>query len=369
MRVAHIFNSFSYGGIETVFLSLLRNTPQTTSHVAVIFTQAADPGEARIPECVPVYRCPYRRRRRISLILRLARLLRDISADAVLSWSFGNHWMAAMAAWGAGVRTVYVSVHADPHRDRETRTKSCIAAHLARPFSSGEIACSKAVAKALMSGLRLPRQRVIAIPNGCEAEVIAERARRSRSLERRAGLIRVISVSRMDDAKDQPTLLRAVQALRAAGVPVELRMVGDGPRRADLEALAADLGIGGAVKFLGYRSDVPELLGRCDVFVHCTHTEGLPLVLLEAMAAGVPIVATDLPSCREVLDGGRCGLLVPPQDASAVAQAIRRLVEDEQLKLRLVETAEKRVRAEYDSKAQARRYLDLLAGPRNSRTA
>jgi glycosyltransferase involved in cell wall biosynthesis len=82
--------------------------------------------------------------------------------------------------------------------------------------------------------------------------------------------------------------------------------------------------------------------------------------LLEAMAASVPVVATDLAACREVLDGGRCGLLVPPGDAAAVAAAIRRLAEDERLRAQLVEAAKNRVRVHYDCGTQARSYLERL---------
>jgi glycosyltransferase involved in cell wall biosynthesis len=362
LRIAHIFNSFDYGGIETVFLAMLRNIPReykAVSHVAIILAGNPAPGESRIPASVAVRRCEYRPGRRISLICRLAVLLRSISADIVLCWSFGNHWMAAVAARLAGVRKFYVSVQADPARNWKTMWKCMVAGQLARPFSNGEIACSETVARALTASLRLPRRRVIAIPNGCETEMIAIRANRSRALSG-DGSIRVISISRMDDAKDHPTLLKAVRDLSLGGFPARVMLVGDGPRRADHEALAAKLGISSRVEFVGRRLDVPELLGQSDVFVHCTHTEGLGVALLEAMAASVPVVATDLAACREVLDGGRCGLLVPPGDAAAVAAAIRRLAEDERLRAQLVEAAKNRVRVHYDCGTQARSYLERL---------
>ncbi|MCP5114392.1 MAG: glycosyltransferase family 4 protein, partial [bacterium] len=111
----------------------------------------------------------------------------------------------------------------------------------------------------------------------------------------------------------------------------------------------------------GNRTDVPELMGVSDAVILATHTEGLPIVLLEAMAAGTPIVATGIPACKEALDGGRCGLLVPPGDAVAMAASIIRLLDDSELRGQLTSAAQERVRRLYRVDLQVRRYAELLS--------
>jgi glycosyltransferase involved in cell wall biosynthesis len=130
-------------------------------------------------------------------------------------------------------------------------------------------------------------------------------------------------VARLEIHKDQPTLIRAAKLLRDAGREIEVWLIGDGSRRLEYERLIAELGLLDTVKLLGMRRDIPELLGQLDVFAFAaTPDEGQGVALVEAMAAGVPIVATDVGACREVLDQGELGALVPPHEPEALAAAI-----------------------------------------------
>jgi glycosyltransferase involved in cell wall biosynthesis len=271
--------------------------------------------------------------------------------------------MVSIAAWLAGVPLTYVRVAGSPLRDRRTRWKSTILAHLARPFCRGEIAVSESVQNQLIEGLGLPGSRVHLIPNGCDIDAIEQRAAAARATRQSAGPRRIIMVSRMDDAKDHPVLLSAMKLLWAEGCDSQLTLVGNGPMRQEHESIALGLGLSGAVRFLENRTDVPELIGSSDVLTHPTHTEGFPNVLIEAMAARVPIVATDIPPCREILGNGTCGVLVPPRDPEALALAIRRVLEDASLRQQITGAAAQRVRALYDIRVAVERYAQLLAVP------
>ncbi len=167
-------------------------------------------------------------------------------------------------------------------------------------------------------------------------------------------------VAQLLPPKDHPTLIRAVQLMISQGRDVELLFAGEGPRRPEYEALVTELGIGQAVRFLDSRPDVPELMGASDVFVLATHTEGLPIVLLEAMAAELPIVATDIPSCRQVLDGGSSGILVAPEDPRRMAAAIGALLDNADLRMRLTRSAGQRVRECYSADSQLHLYAEFL---------
>jgi glycosyltransferase involved in cell wall biosynthesis len=254
-------------------------------------------------------------------------------------------------------------------RDRSTYWKSSVLAHLARPFCTGEIAASKQVGDELVRRLRLPRRRVHNVNNACDVLGIADRAAKVRLLRIKNDPPIILMVARMDDAKDQPTLIQACALLTRSGFPIRLRFAGEGPERAKHEALCRNEGIEDLVEFLGSRRDVPELIGECDLAVLATHTEGFGIVLAEAMSAGTPVIATDIPVCRDVLDSGRCGLLVPPRDVEALADAIRRLLEDAVLRDRLARAGRARAAELYDIKHMVDRYAALLAdsngNPRN----
>jgi glycosyltransferase involved in cell wall biosynthesis len=130
-------------------------------------------------------------------------------------------------------------------------------------------------------------------------------------------------VATLESHKDHPTLLRAAKILRDRQVELEIALVGGGSRETELKAMAVELGIEEIVTFFGARRDVPELLGQSDVFVLATTPqEGRPGVILEALAAGLPIIASDVEPLREVLENGRWGKLVPVGNADALAESL-----------------------------------------------
>jgi glycosyltransferase involved in cell wall biosynthesis len=128
------------------------------------------------------------------------------------------------------------------------------------------------------------------------------------------------TIARLDPVKELGTLLRAI-ALPRAGRPLGAVIVGDGPERARLEALAAELNVTSRVRFVGHREDARRWLAGCDVYVNSSASEGVSLTILEAMAAALPIVATRVGGTPEVVTA-ECGVLVPARDPAALAQAI-----------------------------------------------
>ena len=154
--------------------------------------------------------------------------------------------------------------------------------------------------------------------------------------------------ARLEIHKDQPTLIRAAALLKQQGQPVEVWLIGEGSRRSELEQLIDELEVGDCVRLLGSRRDVPALLSACDLFVfQALRDEGFGIALAEAMAARLPVVATDVGACREVLEAGRCGLLVPEQDPQAMAAGIVAALQDRQGSAQRVQTAYARAIADF----------------------
>lgn len=167
-------------------------------------------------------------------------------------------------------------------------------------------------------------------------------------------------VGRLSPVKDLGTLLQALALLRAkAHQDVRLCVVGDGTERAALVQQCAALGLRDQVMFLGARNDVSGLLAAADAFVMSSRTEGLPMALLEAMAAEVPCVATAVGGIPELLAENR-GLLAPPRDPVRLAEQMAALVSSPMLRAQLVSNATARVRQHYSLDVVADRYLDLL---------
>ena len=160
---------------------------------------------------------------------------------------------------------------------------------------------------------------IAVIPNG--VDLAAFQARSPAPAVRR-----FIVVANLRPEKNHETLLAAVAALREEYPEVEVQIVGDGPRRRELETLACHRGIAANVTFLGHREDVPALLAAADAFVLPSRSEAFPNSAIEAMAAGLPVVASAVGGLLDLIEHGRTGLLVPPGEPDALAAAMRSVV-------------------------------------------
>jgi glycosyltransferase involved in cell wall biosynthesis len=189
-----------------------------------------------------------------------------------------------------------------------------------------EAAADHFVAKGIV-----PRRLLTVIPNGVDPAVFPTVPAEARqTLRRSMGLDREfvwLAVGRFEIAKDYPNMLRAFAGVHERHPSAVLLLVGRGSLQGETEALAASLGLGGSVKFLGVRSDVPEIMSAADGYVMSSAWEGMPMVLLEAAAAGLPIVATMVGGNREVVVDGKSGYLVAPGDSDALGSAMARLTD------------------------------------------
>jgi glycosyltransferase involved in cell wall biosynthesis len=206
----------------------------------------------------------------------------------------------------------------------------------------------------------VPASRVTVIRNG----VLPTPPARSRAdVRRELGLDERpvgIMVARMDGMKGHDTLVRALAALRDTGRTATLLVAGDGAERPKVEALARELDLGPEwLRFLGFRSDVPDLLAASDFFLLPSVTEGLPLSLLEAMTHGLPALATPVGGIPEVIRDGEHGFLVPVHGHAELATALARLVDDPTLLRTLGDRARHRALEEFSFERMTGEYLAL----------
>ena len=167
------------------------------------------------------------------------------------------------------------------------------------------------------------------------------------------------TVGRLQTVKDQVNLVRAVAIARGqgdAGARLRLVIAGDGPQRADVEAEILAAGIGDITWLAGPRSDVPELMRALDVFALPSRAEGISNTILEAMASGLPVVATEVGGNAELVAAGETGMLVPAQDPQAMAQALLRYTSDAALRQIHSSAGRHRVEAEFSLDGMVERY-------------
>jgi glycosyltransferase involved in cell wall biosynthesis len=203
-------------------------------------------------------------------------------------------------------------------------------------------------------------KNVFVLPNAIDIDRIRENAAREEAAPCHGPYI--VSVARLDEIqKDHRTLLNAyARLLRDRDVAEDLVIVGDGGSRRELEALAAELGLGERVHFTGYRNHPHAIVAGASVLVLSSRYEGMPMVLLEALALGKPVISTDCPTGpREMLDDGRYGLLVPIGDTGAMAGALDRLLSDNTLREGFARDALERAR-HYGLEASNRRFAECV---------
>ncbi len=203
--------------------------------------------------------------------------------------------------------------------------------------------------------------RIVRMPNGIagrEFRPPAERAQFKARLGLAGGEV-MIYVGRLSPQKALPNLLRAAVDVFQQRPQARLVLVGDGPEAERLRALRAELGIAKQVRFAGNVADVRPYLWAADLFVLPSLSEGMSNALLEAMAAGLPCVATNVGAAAEMLDDGACGVLVPPGERAQLTSALLELLTDPQLRARLGAAAQRRVAERYDIVAVAAAYRRL----------
>lgn len=223
------------------------------------------------------------------------------------------------------------------------------------------VAVSDDVAAAIRERIRPAAGHLHAIPNGVDVDRYtgASAAGLREELDVAAGDLLVVCVAKMLEQKGHRHLIDALAGEELGRLPVQIVLVGDGPLRDEIRARALAAGVGERIRFAGNRSDIPALLAAADAFVLPSLWEGLPMALLEAMAAGLATVATSVSGVREVVQDGRDGLLVPPADPAALATALARIAREPDLRRRLGAAARQRVVNEYSVTRQARRHVDL----------
>ena len=351
LRVLHVIPQLGSGGAERVALDLMLLTHgrDFETRLCVLASHRASPHQHKaLGDTVFLeYNNSLRNLRGLgSCVYSLRRLILDWEADIVHS----HLWPAARIAAVATTRTTarhIIHVHDAWAWLRDSAFRSRVMRTLTRwtirPSRPTFVCVGTSVRDHNLVALSVNKSPVFVVPNGVDLSHFSPVAR---SEECRAQF-RIGMVARLSPEKGHPELLRAIAKLTREGRKLEVDLAGDGSALSEYWQLTRNLGIADLVHFYGFVADVPSFLRRLDVFVLPSFSEGVPLTILEAMATGLPVIATSVGGILEVLSNEANALLVPPGDVEALACAIRRLYEQSDLRKKLGIAARETARQRY----------------------
>ena len=371
-RLLEVLYSFETGGSERIGSVLAEGLTARNWHVIVAATHSSD-GPMRAALVAAGLDChglDIEHRGRFGRRWAIFRLCRHLKPDVLHAQHIPMLLLCFWPAWLAGVRRFVVT----EHTDHQLRLRPDLRRRLRRyeRWITRITVIHSGLSRYLVEEVGIPEERVRVIVNGVDSDRFAPAARDvvvRRTLGVEDDRIVIGCIARLHPDKDHATLVRAFADMRATGheIDAHLVIIGEGETRVAIESLVREAGLEERVTLLGDRSDIDQLMPQLDVFALTSRTEGLPMVLLEAMACGLPCVATTVGGIPGLLrDGG--GELVEPGDVAGFATALGNLCRERTRRRQLGNAARERVLAEYRESEMVDAYMEELMPPDFART-
>jgi sugar transferase (PEP-CTERM/EpsH1 system associated) len=372
--IAHVVFRFDYGGLENGIVNIVNGLPaHEFDHAIIALTQASEfSSRIRRPD-VHVYSLHKQPGKDWGAYLRLWKLLRQIRPTIVHTRNVGT-MDCQLVAWLAGVPMRIHGEHGwDIHDPDGTNPKYLRVRRLFDPFVHRFVTVSRDLQEWLVQRVGIRPAKVRQICNGVDTQRFEQAASAARQRLPAdyfpPGCCIVGSVTRLTDIKDPLNLVRAWLAVRgplaAQGHDLRLALIGDGPLRGAIEAEIRAAGAERFVWLAGSRDDVADLLRSLDIFALSSLREGISNTVLEAMATGLPVIASATGGNLELIEDGVTGTLTPPGDSAALARALRSYVEDPAKRAAHGAAARRRAERMYSLSGMMNRYRELYAMQRD----
>lgn len=354
VHVCHLVLSLEPGGLENGVVNVVNGLDRGEFRSSVCCLQRSGEFAARLRPDVPVSVMGLQPGNDPVLPLRLAKLLRRTGVDIVHTRNAEPFFYGYLAARLARIPVV---VHSEHGRTFPEQPLRAMIQRLMLRGVDAAFAVSAQLRADLVRQLGIDGSRMEVLYNGVDTGSFRPSDALLRQPRAAGGRLRIGTVGRLVAVKNYALLLKAFARLPPG--ECQLVLAGEGPERAALEKLADDLGIRDRTEFAGHRDDVPDLLRTLDVFVLPSFSEGMSNTLLEAMATGVAVVASDVGGNREIIEGERSGLLFPSEDTAAATAQLQRLAASADLRHALGSAGAARVRGTFSIEAMLGRYAEL----------
>jgi glycosyltransferase involved in cell wall biosynthesis len=367
LKVLQVISSLPVGGAEDLVAAIVKGLDPGRFRVqAATLGPLGEVGQELVQAGYPVraLNIDIKRTPLVKIVARLRGLLRESKPDILHTHLYHPNLYGRLASLGLGLRGVVASVH-----NSYTRVKfhRCLWNFLLSLASDKVLVSSPGVWREVRTWDRVPARKLEVFPYGVRVdELDISLDPTDIRAELGVGGFVLGLVGRLEEQKGQRFLLAALPELARHIPDLAVLLVGEGREQQALEGLAKERGLGPLVRFLGTRRDLPRVFRAMDVFVQPSLWEGLPLTVLMAMGARLPVVGTRVSGITEVIADGKNGLLVPPGDSQALAAAVLELHRRPELRRRLAEAARRTVSAGYSQDAMLRRlerlYLHIVQG-------
>lgn len=364
MRILFVADGFEVGGAQRALLDLLRHMGGARFRRVVFSTGAEGPlTEDYRAAAERIVSIPKRRPFDFGLVPVLSRLVREERPALIVSVLFYADVMAGLANLTNRIPIVSWQ-HVLPSRDfKNNRPRHRIAYRIVHPRFTRVVCCSDALADDVAATYGVPRRRLVTIPNGVDLGRFA-----FHPLPELRDRFSIGMIARFSPEKEHAVLLRAFPEILRRIPGARLDLYGDGPTRPDTERLAAELGITERVAFHGTTIDIESRYADLDMVVLPSECEAHPISLLEAMACGRPVVASDAGGTREAVEDGRTGLLFPVGDPVGLAAAVTALASDRDRMAAMGREGRRRVEERFELHSQLDKLVDLMRETAGSRS-
>lgn len=363
--IAHVIFRLAVGGLENGLVNLINRTPQFR-HAVICLTDYTDFHRRICHDAVSLHALHKREGHDYAVLLRLFRLLRELKPDIVHSRNLAA-LEAQLPALLAGVRGRVHGEHGrDVHDLDGSRRGHRWLRKAFRPLVRRYIPLSRDLERYLRDDIGVSEPKIAQIYNGVDAARFHPASERAAVLPdgfAPPGTVVIGTVGRLAAVKDQITLVRAFITLIEREPPLRARarlvIVGDGELRTQARALLEQSGLTALAWLPGTRDDVPELMRAMDVFVLPSLAEGISNTILEAMASGLPVLATRVGGNSELVAEGATGMLIPAAQPAILAEALAIYIDDEALRRRHGAAGRARVEREFSMEAMVARYVEV----------
>jgi len=362
IKITHVVHSLEVGGLENGLVNVINHlAPSVFSHSIICLIRSGELAKRIIHEDVSIRELGLNPNRFKFPVMRLAKMFRELRPDIVHTRAWGTI-DGVMAARVAGVRRVIHGEHGRHAADPEGRNrKRILLRKCLSPMIDRFTTVSDDLKRWLTETVGIAPQKIVRIHNGVDTERFSlsgrDVARHELGLD--ASVIAIGTVARLDPVKDHGSLLRAFASIRQSGAPVCLVIVGDGSMRHHIESQIRDLRIGDRVRLLGERQDVAKLLTAFDVFSLTSIAEGMSNTILEAMACGLPVVATRVGGNPELVEHHVNGQLVKVGDVRDIASAFQSYVDNANLRRDHARNARRIAEQKFGLERMAAQYAQL----------
>lgn len=354
IRVVHLVSTLNIGGLEKVVYDLVRFVDRERFDVKVLclgeIGALADDFEAI---GIPTFGLNAIDKGPLASSRVLARRLKELSVDVLHTHNPAPHLAGALARCRTRIPML---VHTKHGRNYPDQWKRVLINRMVTWATDCVVAVSHNAARVSLEVERIPARKLRVLHNGIDLDRFQPLA--ACNLNPR----RAIHVARLCDPKDHTTLLRAVRLVSNAIPDFHLDLVGDGPHRGQIESLCDELQLRNNVSFAGFCGDVRQRISQCGLALLSSLSEGLSITLLEAMAMGLPVVATNVGGNGEVIVEGQTGMLVPPQQPEKMAAAMLELIGSPERAAAMGKAGRKRIEDEFDLRSVVRAYESIYSG-------